>query len=246
MAESFSSFSLGATTQPAEQSGAQAGENSFDPFQLKGRCWSHTLYPPPPRAVPQRRGWSVQAQNAINARSSSTNPDALGRLQLQAKEDPLQPAPQSAYASFPEPVSTDPEKIAAATIAHYLTGAQSGNSKALIALACAGDELSQRFIAATGLEPLLKSLDHSDERIHGPAAATLANLLESTHADNVRTIIGMEGASRLLTLVLSPSQPVVREAARALIAYGLDHLKADALFEQAEPILLEHRSAVAY
>lgn len=250
MEESFSSFSLGATTQPAEQSGAQADEKPFIPSQLKRRCWSLTLYPPRAAPIqPERRGWSEKAQLAINARSASTADDALSRLQ----KNPRQPAPQSAYASFPEPASNDPEEIAAGAIAYYLMHAQSGCFQSFCALAsCAKGQLvqlGQRFIVATAMPTLRVSLRHSDEYIHGPTAATLANLLDSTYADEVRTIIGTEGASRLLTLVQSPSQPVVREAARALIAFGLDHLKADAelhaLFEKAESILLEHRGAVA-
>ena len=238
MEESFSSFSLGATTQAAEQSGSS---------QLKGRCWSHTLYPPP--AAPMQRGphgWSEKAQLAIKKRKKSTADDALSR-QL---KNPLLKPPQSAYASFPEPASTDPEEIAAGAIAHYLAHAQSGSFESFCSLAhCAKEQRSQKFIVATAMPTLLVSLYESDEYIHGPTAATLANLLESNHADEVRTIIGIKGASRLLTLVLSPSQPVVREAARALIAFGLDRLEADAeldaLLERAMPILLEHRGVVA-
>ena len=249
MEESFSSFSLGATTQPAEQSGTQADEKPFIPSQLKRRCWSLTLYPPRAAPIqPGRRGWSEKAQLAIKKRSSSTAPDALSRL----LEDPRQPPPQSAYASFPEPVSNDPEEIAAGAIAYYLMHAQSGCFQSFCAIAsCAKGQFVQRgqgIIVGTCMPTLRVSLHDMDEYIHGPTAATLANLLESTHADEVRTRIGMEGASRLLTLVLSPSQPVVREAVRALIAFGLDRLEADAeldaLLERAMPILLEHRGAV--
>ena len=182
------------------------------------------------KVVQVKRGWGEKAKAAIEARTKSSGPDALARLQAmpQQEEDgccfrsvhramPM-PMPASAYASFP---IVETENVVVASVNHAVRLASSPyddvKAEAVQSLAgMASQEQSQRALIASddGVKVAVACLRSLTPDVHRCAASVLANLLSASAADvceRVRVLVeSHNGGDELFRLILrekSEQQP---------------------------------------